>query len=51
MKNLKFATLPFKTDITQAVAFLVFLGTASSKRESMSASDKSSNFESAEAME
>ena len=47
MKTLKFATLPFKTDIPQAVAFL---GTASSIRESMSASDKSSNFESAEAM-
>ena len=49
-KNLKYATLPFKTDIPQAVAFVVFLGTASSIRESMSAPDKSSNFESAEAM-
>ena len=42
MKNLKFATLPFKTDIPQPVAFSI--------RESMSASDKSSYFESAEAM-
>ena len=50
MKNLKFATLPFKTDISQAVTFLVFLGIASSLRESMSTSDKSSNFESAETM-
>ena len=25
MNNLKFATFPFKTDIPQAVAFLVFL--------------------------
>ena len=49
-QKLKFATLPFKTDIPQAVAFLVFLGIASSIRESMSVSDKSSNFESAEAM-
>ena len=40
MKTLKFATLPFITDIPQAVAFLVFLGIASSIRESMSASDK-----------
>ena len=40
MKNLKFATLPFITDIPQAVAFLVFLGIASSIRESMSSSDK-----------
>ena len=43
-EKLKFATLPFITDIPQAVAFLVFLGIASSIRESMSASDKSSNF-------
>ena len=50
MKNLKFVTLPFITDIPQAVAFLVFLGISSSVRESMFASDKSSNFESAEAM-
>ena len=50
MKNSKFATLPFKIDIPQPVAFLVFLEIASSIRESMSASDKSSNFESAEAM-
>jgi len=48
MKNFKFATLLFKTDILQADAFLVFLGIASSTRESMSASDKSSNFEPAE---
>jgi len=46
----KLATLPFKTDIHHAVAFLVFLGIASSIRESMSASDKSSNFEPVEAM-
>ena len=39
-EKLKFATLPFITDIPQAVAFLVFLGIASSIRESMSASDK-----------
>ena len=50
MKNLKFATLPFETDIVQAVAFLVFLGIASSIRESMSTSDKSSNFESTKTM-
>ena len=50
MKNFKFSTLPFITDIPQAVAFLVFLETASSIRESMSASDKSSNFEWTEAM-
>ena len=43
MKNLKFATSPFKIDIPQAVAFLIFLGIASSRRESMSASDKSSH--------
>ena len=48
-QNLKFAILPIKTDIPQAVAFLVFLGIALSIRESMSASDKLSNFESAEA--
>ena len=39
-QNLKFAILPIKTDIPQAVAFLVFLGIALSIRESMSASDK-----------
>ena len=50
MKNLKFATFPFKTDIPQAVAFLVFLGIALSLRESLTVSDKSSNFESAVAM-
>ena len=50
MKNLKFATLPVKTDIPQEVAFLGFLGISSSIRESMSASDKSSNCESVEAM-
>ena len=49
MKNLKFATLPFKTDIPQAVTSLVLLGIASSIKESVSASDKLSNFESAEA--
>ena len=47
MKNLNFTTLPFKTDILQAVAFLVFLGIAPSTRESMSTCDKLSNFESA----
>ena len=47
MKNLNFTTLPFKTDIPQAVAFLVFLGITSSTRESMSTCDKLSNFESA----
>ena len=30
MKNLKIAIFPFKTDILQEVAFLVFLGIASS---------------------
>ena len=50
MKNLNFATSSFKTDIPQAVAFLVFLGIASSIRESVSESDKSSNFESADAL-
>ena len=50
MKNLKFATVPFKIGVPQAFSFLVFLGIASSIRESMSASDKSSNFETAEAM-
>ena len=50
MKNLKFATLPFETDIPQVVAFLVFLGIASSLRESMSASGNLLNLESAEAM-
>ena len=49
-QNLKFAILPIKTDIAQAVAFLVFLGIALSIRESMSASDKLSNFESAKAI-
>ena len=44
-----FTGIPFKTDIPQAVASLVFLGIASSIRESVSASDKLSNFESAEA--
>ena len=49
-ENLKFAILPIKTDNPQAVAFLVFLGIALSIRESMSASDKLSNFESAKAI-
>ena len=49
VKNLKFATLHFKADIPQAIASLVFLGIASSIRESVSASNKLSNFESAEA--
>ena len=48
--KIKICHLNFITDIPQAVAFLVFLEIASSVRESMSASDKSSNFESAEAM-
>ena len=49
-KKFKIRNVTFKTDISQAVAFLVFLGIASSIGESMSASDKSWNFESAEAM-
>ena len=47
VKNLSKPT--FKTDIPQAVASLVVLGIASSIRESVSASDKLSNFKSAEA--
>ena len=51
MKNLKFATLHFKTDIPLAVTFLVFLKIVKSTlTESMSVSEKSSNFESTEAM-
>ena len=49
-ENLEFVTKLFKSDIPQAVAFLVFIGIASSIRESMSASDKLTNFESVEAV-
>ena len=50
LKKLEIRNHASQTRIPQAVAFLVFLGIASSIRESMSASEKSSNFKSAKAM-
>ena len=50
LKKIEIRNHTSQTRIPQAVAFLVFLGIASLIRESMSASQKSSNFKSAKAM-
>ena len=51
MENVKLTSVPFKTDnYSPSSCFLGVLGIPSSIRESISASDKSSNFESAKVM-